>query len=664
MVPKPPAAGSQFENKVRHCLRKIGFKEVPRDGNLVIGSYQVDAVGGWDDVLFVVEATQTRMSEKSIRARIPEVRGKVGSLIKGFRSSDSYLGYKRFEFALVTQGYRFSDSDLELAADNPRVHLIDYQVLEYYKSLAAIIGPQPSLFNFLGELGIEPQDRAVHRMPAFRVEIEKNLTSYLFFCEPHKLLEVAYVARRETGRSHYYQRMLTSDRIKSIRSFISGGGIFPNNIILAFDEKPQFKSYSIPGDQSPTWLEMGELAFPKSYRAAWIIDGQHRLYAFGGGQPAPYLQKLPVFAFDPMTESRQAKYFIDINQKQKPVSPDLIWDLEADLRPESDRGRIALCVRRLNELAPLKDRIYVPLSGGTSRGKIKISSICTDINEMRLLDDRTKNMTQTQRNPLTKGTSFEKRSHIVASNVAMFLNAILDVPDASAYQDDVILKPGGVTLVLRVYEQMLIREMQRLDTEKLGEYAQAFVVALDYVVGGSDKGVVSRFVKNQLTSYSQRREVVTIIIRHMSALLNDAEFGKQGIEAEDPMSDRLTKLERHLAEFVADSCGIYNVSDLKQNTPKEVWTAVERRYKSQPDEQLHKLLTLGEVKQLILWKDTPAEVLSKLTDAEDGFSDKAEVAVALGGLTELRNSVQHGRTIKNRRLNEAYLATFERVLAE
>ena len=82
----------------------------------------------------------------------------------------------------MTQGFAFSQTDHDLAAFEPTIHLIDHQVFEYYQQLARTIGKLPSLFNFLGELGVAPQDRSVHRTPAFKVDVQKNLTGYLFFC--------------------------------------------------------------------------------------------------------------------------------------------------------------------------------------------------------------------------------------------------------------------------------------------------------------------------------------------------------------------------------------------------------------------------------------------------------------------------------------------------
>ena len=285
------------------------------------------------------------------------------------------------------------------------------------------------------------------------MKLSNNDVGYLFFCEPQKLLEIAYVARRETGRETYYQRMLTRSRLKNIREdFINKNGIFPNNIILAFDESPQFRPQDIPTEDNPAWLEWGVLTFPKSYRAAWIIDGQHRLYAFGSDQAASKSHKLPVFAFEKLSTNRQADFFIQINREQKPVSPDLIWDIESDLRQTTHRGRIALTAKRLNRQGALEGLIYYPLSGEASRGKIKISSICNDIDSLQLLNDKTPNMRQNQSNPLTHGVHLQGRVQRVADGINEFLTAILEEPEGKLYRDDVILRPGGITLILAVYE--------------------------------------------------------------------------------------------------------------------------------------------------------------------------------------------------------------------
>ena len=81
----PTTPGTEFENRVRGGLKRIGFKDVAGGNDFVVGGFQVDVVGGWDDVLLVIEATQTTRTSASIRDRIVEVRGKSGNLRRGFR---------------------------------------------------------------------------------------------------------------------------------------------------------------------------------------------------------------------------------------------------------------------------------------------------------------------------------------------------------------------------------------------------------------------------------------------------------------------------------------------------------------------------------------------------------------------------------------------------
>ena len=611
-------------------------------------------------MLLVIEATQTSQKKASIRDRIVELRGKSSSLRKGFRESNAYRRYNRFEFALVTEGYRFSRSEKALAREQPRIHLLDYQVFDYYQKLAGVIGPLPSLFNFLGELEVEQHERTVHQTPAFKVKLPNNLSGYLFFCEPQKLLEVAYVARRESGQEAYYQRMLTSSRLKSIQNFINkDGGIFPNNIILAFTDRPQFRSQEMPIHDNPSWLEWGVITFPKSYRAAWIIDGQHRLYAFGGAQAASGSHKLPVFAFEHLSTSRQASFFIEINREQKPVSPDLIWDIESDLRKNTHRGRIALTAKRLNQQGVLQGRIYYPLSGGAPRGKIKISSICNDIRDLQLLEDKTPHMLQSQSNPLTHGVNLQSRVQRVADGINEFLNAILEEPEGPTYRDDVILKPGGITLILTAYEQVLIQFTSPPKRGDLKDYAMAFVTALEHVVGGP--GAAKAFVKNHLTSYAQRREVTNQIIHHMSELLDNQSF-VQGIPPRTSLDTRLKVTERKLAKLVAETLDIHTMKELKHKTPPGVWERVEARSKSEKYTALHELFTLGETKEIINRKSNRPIIMARFTDGSTGFDNGNEVMVALERLIKFRNPIKHGRPVKPDKLGETYLSTFESAL--
>ena len=153
---KTASAGADFESWVRHALKTIGFKNVGGGPNLRVGGHQIDCCAGWDDVLLVVECTQSGSERASIRNLISEVRGKQSQIKAGFRKLDGYQIYSRFVFAIATN-IPINKSDQNLAKENPRVHLIDQQMLAYYERLKGII-QRGALFNLLGELAVEPHD--------------------------------------------------------------------------------------------------------------------------------------------------------------------------------------------------------------------------------------------------------------------------------------------------------------------------------------------------------------------------------------------------------------------------------------------------------------------------------------------------------------------------
>ncbi len=654
--------GLQFENQVRGHLKRIGFEDVDGGPTFRIGGYQVDACGGWDDVLLVVECTQSSSPAASIHARISEVRGKRTAIRQGFKKLEKYQHYKRLEFAIATKNISYTEGDREISRQNPRVHLIESQTLEYYQGLTSLIG-RGSLFNLLGELEVEPQDLSLPRVPAFRVVLAKNVPGYLFWCQPHQLLQTAYVARRESGREKYYQRMLNSKRLSKIGEFIQKGNIFPNNIIVAFDKKPVFRKKQTYENTWPPWVEFGELVFPKSYRSCWVIDGQHRLYSFGKLGQNPQGPKLAVFAFEPISERDQANFFIQINKEQQPVSPDLIWDLEGEMSPETPRGRISNCVKHLNSLQPLDEKIYLPLSGERKRGQLKMSGVCQDLDDTGLLKDRTRFMNQTQTNPLAYRTNQDVIPRRVATALAAYLKNIESSSSAEQWTG-IFTKPGGITVALNVYEQILIRVGQIPSDGQLDIYVEAFTNVISDLAPTQDD--IRRLIREQLTSYAQRRLFSEEILTRMQSALSDYEFAKVRTQVAEPLTNRLAKFERRLAELITDRLNISSIGDLKQKAAEQTWKRVSERFdaikKENPQAVFHEAFTLGEVKEMLERADNAPILMPLFTNSSDGFGDDQAVMAALNGITRARNPIAHGRRMLNRKLTIAYLETLERLV--
>lgn len=125
---------------------------------------------------------------------------------------------------------------------------------------------------------------------------------YSFSISPEYLLKISYVSHRSKGKAsdiNTYQRMLAKKRLTKIKDYISDDGIFPTNIILNFERgRLNFEKITQQTDVNDD-LEVGVLGWldiRPAYKSAWIIDGQHRLFAYSGHEKA-LKSKLSVLVF-------------------------------------------------------------------------------------------------------------------------------------------------------------------------------------------------------------------------------------------------------------------------------------------------------------------------------------------------------------------------------
>ena len=660
----PTKTGLAFEASVRKALGRkgLGLRDVNGGASFVVGGHQVDICGGWDEVLLVVECTQSINPKTSLLNLISEVNGKKSAIRGGFRAREDYASYKDFEWLIVTKNIQYSNSETRLAADN-KIHLVDSTTIDYYVDLVKLIEQPNALRNFLGELDITPRDLQMPRLPAFRIQLDKQARGYLFWCEPHDLLEVAYVARRGTGTEDYYQRMLSKSRITSIKKFIDDQGVFPNNVIVSFDEKPQFNIKEQASATWPQWLEFGDLTFPKSYRSCWIVDGQHRLYGFAQGHKNPQAQKLAVVAFEQLPERKQARYFIDINKEQKPVSPDLLWDLEGAMAPETTRGRIALSTKRLNQLEPLKDSILLPLPGiRTKNNALRFSGVCNDINDTGLTQRQfriSKNLTYA--NPLLIGVSDERIPIRVGDALSDYFGAINEGFSSDLW-DGVIKIPGGITVSLYIYQQVLMHLGHRPAKGDLDIYVLAFEEALKNIA--PDKQAIAELRSAYFSSYAQRRNIRNIILAGMRERIGDSNFAQSMIGSHDPTAG-FGEFERRFAEFIFDKLQIIDLPMLKQKSPQGVWERCETKYnkllKKDPSAKIHEVLDIGQLQEIIKRRNNASILMPLLKDS--AFISDALVEGALDAIREAKSDQSHGRITRHMSLIRGYITEFRRIMA-
>lgn len=109
-----------------------------------------------------------------------------------------------------------------------------------------------------------------------------------------------------------FQRTLDESRARDIAKYIDEeGGSIPSAIILSAQKSADLKIIG----QGKT------LEFNVTPHAFLIIDGQHRLWGFHFSASS---LRVPVVIYNDLTKAEEAKLFIDVNTKQRPVPKELL----------------------------------------------------------------------------------------------------------------------------------------------------------------------------------------------------------------------------------------------------------------------------------------------------------------------------------------------------
>jgi len=388
-----------LEDEVWLLFKNMGFTEMNKNRNFKIQvgpiEKQIDVFAKDGNNIFVIECkAQSEKGPRSLRKDIHEILNLRNDITQSIRK---HYGQKlRVSFLLVTRNITWSSTDEELATENWRNGFFFWKEtdLESYTNLTNQLGESTrfQMYNILF-FGKKIPELGDIEVPAIYGGKGKN-KYYSFIIQPEKLLQVAYVHRREESNpeevSGTYQRMLKKGKLDKICKFINGRGFFPNNIILNFTEEPIFDRKAEVGD-----IVYGILKFPKSYGSAWVIDGQHRLFGYSETVKKAK-DTLPVVAFVKLKKVQQARLFVEINKEQTPVSSNLLWDLYPDIYYGVEEEKyqilraISLIVKKLNSESDslLRSHIHIPSVPKGPRGvtNLTMASICEGLRENRLID--------------------------------------------------------------------------------------------------------------------------------------------------------------------------------------------------------------------------------------------------------------------------------------
>jgi DGQHR domain-containing protein len=332
------------------------------------------------------------------------------------------------------------------------------------------------------------------KVPAIRAKMG-GANCYTFSISPEYLLKISYVSHRAKGKASdvsTYQRMLSKGRLSKIRQYIEDDGIFPTNIVLNLDKnKLAFQRSLQEEDASTEHGIAGWLDIKATYKCAWIIDGQHRLFAYSGHPKAPK-SRVAVLAFEGLPPSEQARLFIDINAKQKSVKQSLLEELYAELHwaAAEDSVRVrAIISKAVQDLgadpeSPLFGRIQTADSPKSDIRCISLTSLYSAIGRTEFHIGKTRHNVP-EYGPLWAGTNeatLKRTEYFLKNWFNAVKSAVSDWWDKGSGEGGGLAMNDGVTtciMVLRsVFQQSELQKLVRLDDEDLFQHLSTYAEAL------------------------------------------------------------------------------------------------------------------------------------------------------------------------------------------
>lgn len=154
-----------------------------------------------------------------------------------------------------------------------------------------------------------------------------------------------------------FQRRLDEKRAQDIADYIDQGGTVPGSIVLSAQQRAEFE-YNRP---------RRTVRFKNTPGAFLIIDGQHRVYGF---QKAQGRMRVPVVIYNNLSKSEEAKLFMDINTKQRPVPNELLLAIKRLAQTESSQEALLKDIFDLFDKDPESPLLGLMSSAAKKRGTI------------------------------------------------------------------------------------------------------------------------------------------------------------------------------------------------------------------------------------------------------------------------------------------------------
>lgn len=653
----------QFEEEVR-ILFKNGLQLTDVNGGPAfrIAGFQLDVIGGIEETLLVVECkSKNDPDRKPLRSYIKSFWVKKRSITNSLRKS---LGgrYKRTVFILALRGISPTRRDVEFAKKR-KILVWSESYLDSIRSLYFTIGDRAKHY-VLRELGGTPPlvpggKGRFFVFPALEARIGKKDYLYSTFIPARILLDIAYVLRIESGQKKAYQRFLDKNRLFKIAKFIEDGNSFRNSIVLALDRRSKFSGHR------PRWISrcssdsaVGLLRIPRQFAYAWVIDGQHRLYGFARAHEQSLGWSLPVVALQSRSRTEEAKTFLDINSKQKPVDPSLLWSLFGVLYPNEIRGLVSYFVRLLatEPKSAFYGKIFVPGESKQSRKHYRIfhSNLCDTINE-HFVEGRAKGF------PLFSAVSTSagrreaamRRAFKIVNVYTKWLMKQADEAGEKRWGKDFFLTNNGINVALRVLVQILKYSNGKIRSALLGDlFGKAMT---EYLADNANK---IDELRRQTSSEGTREAVAFRIVRNLARRAKGfAEIyirqHEQDREEEEPHK-LIRNTEQVLRALIANRLSAITEKWWKERIPNDVReeAALRKEHDESPwpwmegkQHPVHFYMSFADYSRVISKRDNWRETFEAV------FRDVEWVRTVFKELEHTRNDVAHNRDLSERQLS-------------
>ncbi|MBF6178427.1 DGQHR domain-containing protein [Nocardia otitidiscaviarum] len=504
---KPKSSDERFLDRTWAIFAKLGFACMSSDLGITQwladeSPRSLDIFAADDEVALIILCRYfDEYKTQNFRSDIEYLQQRRERIISRVRAE---LPGRKIKFILAA-GNCDVTSQTSAALESAQIAFMDEDILEYYRELTGHLG-KAAKYQLLGSLfanqkipGLEPRVSAIEaRMGGH--------TYYSFVIDPERLLKIAYILHRTKANQDLmptYQRLIRRPRLAAISKFVEGGGFFPNCLILNIDSGRRGGiRFDIQGGQIPdSASRIGTLYLPQSYRAAYVIDGQHRLYGYANSQRARS-DLIPVVAFVDLDRAEQVRIFMQINENQQAVHKGLRNTLNADLLSDSPnlrdkvRSLVLQVAQQLGETksSPLYGRVLV---GESVRSPIR----CITIDAIKRGIERANYLGVFGRSEVVRaGTFYLGSNELTREPLVEFLELCLAyVRDGLRSQWELGSAEGGFVFINNGIESLL----------------RIFSDAVDHVVGDRES---SPFSINPSKVFGEIKFLLDPMIKHLQVL--------------------------------------------------------------------------------------------------------------------------------------------------